>query len=164
MSLKNIFRICVGFSSLALAYQLLSMGNPKSGILVILIGIFWVFGQMMKWSWISHPPFIILSLMTCRIMFSEVEPEWGLVIIIALLCAWDLESFIRRLNRPQQIFNASAIESRHLRRLFIVALLGMAAGGLILASDFKLNLVWVTILSVSAAAGLHYFIVSTKSN
>ena len=164
MTLRSIFRICVGFATLALVYQLLSIGNIKSGILAAIIGMVWIVGQSRKWSWISHPPFVILALMTIRIMFSETEPEWGQVIIIALLCAWDLESFIRRLNRPQQIVNQSGMELRHLKRLFIVAILGMGAGTLILATNFELNLVWIAILSVSAAVGLHYFLTSDKSN
>ena len=164
MTLTGIFRICVGFASLGLIYQMLEMGSIKGIVLVALSGIFWLVGQNRNWSWVSHPPFILLSLITGRIMFAEVAPEWGLVILILLLCAWDLEYFIRRLNRRQKIINQSGIERRHLRRLFMVAILGFVSGGLIFNSQFEINLIWITILSISAALGLHFFLASTKSN
>jgi len=131
--------------------------------MVAVLGIVWLMVQNRKWYFVAHPIFVIFTILTARLMFLNTSPEWLLVIFTALLCAWDLDYFIRRLNRKQEIQKRAEIEKRHLWRLLVVAVLGLIFGELIFQTSFEINLVWVATISIGAALGLHEFLSHTKA-
>jgi len=162
--LINFFRIGLLLSASGLVYQLFLIDRIKSGVMVALLGIVWLYGQNRRWHWISYPIFALFTILTGQLILLEASPQWALVIFTTLLCSWDLAHFIRRMNRKQEIRKRDEIEKRHLKRLLVMALLGLGVGELIFTTRFDIKLVWIAVLIITAALGLYFFLSTTRSN
>ena len=163
MTLQNILRLCLLSSGFGLAYQLFLLGRIKIVLLVVLFVAIWLIGQSRRWNWVSYPVLILFAGLSVQLLLLEVSPHWVLAVFTALICAWDLDYFLRRLNRKQEVRNRHEIESRHIKRLLVVVVLGVAFGELIFRTSMEIDLVWIALLAIGAALGLHQFLSKTRA-
>jgi thiosulfate reductase cytochrome b subunit len=77
-----------------------------------------------------------------------------LVGTLAALAAWDLDHFERRLRTAQRVEAQGALIRAHLRRLSIVAGLGLTLGGIALSVQVEITFGWALLLGLLAFLAL----------
>ena len=84
----------------------------------------------------------------------RVVPFFMLIGLIFALAAWDLTIFKQRLRQTGEVEAETTLEIDHLRRLGIVAGLGLLLGLVALTIQFQLTLLWALLLGFLIIIGL----------
>jgi hypothetical protein len=86
--------------------------------------------------------------------FLNFPPGWMFAGAICGLLAWDLTYFRYRQRFAASDAERRAVETRHLLRIAVVALLGFALASLAMVAKLQFNFEWAALLTVVAALGL----------
>src|SRR5574341_2449047 len=148
-----ILSIVVGAASLAWGYA--QVGLPQLARWTLLFGAVWLVAVWQRWRWFAHIGLTFNCLAAALgLWFLDLPPGWMFAGAIGALLAWDLTDF-----RYRQRFSASdeerrAVETRHLLRVSIVALIGFSLATLAMAVKLEFNFEWAAVLALVAALGL----------
>lgn len=120
----------------------------------VAIGGLWVAGQQRGWGWTATPGMVGLVGLTAAGIFLGLPALWMLACATAALVAWDLSHFAQRLSEAGRVEDAAALQRAHLRRLLIVAGLGLLLGGIALIARVELGFGIALLLGLLAIVGL----------
>jgi hypothetical protein len=123
-------------------------------IIPLVLGLIWWLGARSNHQWMISLVMMVYSLAIVGVFLAGFSPLWLAFSSVAMLIAWDLQSFAWRLMASGRIENEAQLIRRHLRRLGSVAIIGL---GLILAATFlrfKLGFGIILVLGVLAILGL----------
>jgi hypothetical protein len=115
---------------------------------IMAFGLLWLFGQKPKWNWTASFGLIFFVVAATRGIFLELPAGWLLLSVVATLSAWDLDHFVRRLKQVERIKRAFDLERHHLKRLMIIAGLGLLLGGVPIVVNVKLKFGWMLFLGM----------------
>jgi hypothetical protein len=162
LSMKNIALISIGLAtlSLALGYGLSSLWAWTP--LLVIIGLLWLVGQ--RYDWAGWPSVGLICFVGAAAwgVWGGAAVGWLLGGTIAALVAWDLAHFSQRLKYGGQVENIAELKRTHLRRLLVVAGLGLLLGGVALSIQIELNFGWALLLGLLAILSLSWIISLTR--
>jgi hypothetical protein len=110
-------------SSILVAWGYYSNGLIIPAIILILIGIIWVFGQY-KWVWFGSFGLMLVTIAAIAGIMLNFPVMPMITGIMFAFIAWDLVDFHNRLKRAGKLDDTKALESRHILRLGLI----LAAG------------------------------------
>ena len=148
-----LFSILLGVGSLAWGYD--QVGLPQASQWIIVFGLVWLFSVWQRWRWFAYIGlgFNFLSAALGLWIFN-FPPGWMFAGAIGGLMAWDLTDFRYRERYAASNEERRAMESRHLLRLSIVALLGFGFASVAMILKFQFNFEWALVLAVVAVLGI----------
>ena len=111
----------------SVAYGMIDHGWLSRGILVLAIGIVWLFVYLRKMNHFSGWVFVLFGVMPALAVWMDVERLLALAGMIFALIAWDLIDFEVRLKATQHRDDARQIELAHFARLGIIIALSLLA-------------------------------------
>jgi len=125
-----------------------SKGSWSWGLLVMICGIIWLFGQNFGWDRINTTMLVIFMAAATRGIFLDIPAGWLLVSVTATLSAWDLHQFMSRLKQAGRVEKRTELERLHLKRIMSVAGLGIVLGAIALAVELKLSFGWMLFFGI----------------
>ncbi len=160
--MKNFAFISIGLAtlSLALGYGLSSLWAWTP--LMVIIGLLWLVGQWYDWEGWASVGLILFIGAAAGGVWHDVAAGWLLGSVVAALIAWDLAHFSQHLNHAGHGENAAELKRTHLRRLLIVASLGLLLGGVALSLQLEFNFGWALLLGLLAILSLGWLISLTR--
>jgi hypothetical protein len=156
--MKNFVFISIGLATLGL-----TLGYSLSSLwlwtpLIVVMGLLWLVGQWRNWDGWSSVGLIFFVVAAAGGVWRNVAAGWLLGGTVAALIAWDLDHFSQYLKHAGHVENAAKLKRTHLRRLLVVASLGLLLAGVALSIRLELNLGWALFLGLLAILSLSWII------
>jgi len=160
--MKNFVFISIGLATLGLAlgYSLSSLWVWTP--LLVAVGLLWLVGQWRDWDGWASVGLIFFVVAAAWGVWRHAAAGWLLGGAVAALIAWDLDHFCQHLNYGGHVENAAELKRTHLRRLLVVASLGLLLGGVALSIQLELNFGWALFLGLLAILSLSWIIGITR--
>ena len=156
MKLLTFGSITVAATVLVLVY--LFEGRVDFAVVSAGLSLIWLAGIWRDWDWSPFIGFITLTGVAALGAGLGVMPMGMLVALIATLVAWDLHRFLLRLANADFVIDKASLQRIHLRRLVIVAGVGVVLGILALNLEFNLKLGWLILMGLIVALGLSWVV------
>lgn len=148
-----ILSIVVGAASLAWGYA--QVGLPRLARLILVFGAVWLAATWQRWRWFAYIGLTFNFLVAALgLWFLNFAPGWMFAGAIAGLLAWDLTDFRCRLRFAANDAERRAVETRHLMRSALLALLGFGLASLAMVVKLEFNFEWAVFLALVAVLGL----------
>jgi hypothetical protein len=149
----------ISLSSIVFAMVILALGYALTplwlgAVVVAILGLIWLVGQQRQVDWLNDFGFAFFVAAAAIGVWRGAPSGWMLVGTVAALAAWDLARFDGRLAQVEQIIGGRQLRRDHLRRLLLVAGLGLGFGALALGLQFELSLGWAILLGLLVVIGL----------
>lgn len=146
------FSVLMGIGSLAFAYSGTDQERVVYGLLVL--GAVWLYIGWRRWAWASSGILLLLVAAAGYGLWIELSPGWMIAGAIGSLLAWDLSEFIRRLDVAPDSDDLRGMQRRHLARLTLVAILGLALASISMLVRLEFTLEWMMLLAVFGVLGI----------
>ena len=153
--------IASGWIVLATLVSALGLTLGRQELLAPVITIFGVLclvAMQRGWKWVNPLALVVFIITAGYGVWKGITPGLMLILVIAALSAWDLESLAERLKRVKPVAVEPGIEQRHLARLLRVDAAGLVLGGLALVMRINLSFALILLLGVVVAYGLSQLI------
>jgi hypothetical protein len=148
-----LFSILVGVGSLAWGYA--QVGLVQFTRWIIIFGGLWLIAVWRRWRWFAHIGLVFNFLAAALgLWFLNFPPGWMFAGAIGGLLAWDLTDFSYRLRFSASDEERRAVETRHVRRVSLLALVGFGLASLAMILKLQFNFEWALLLAVVAALGM----------
>ena len=160
--MKNFVFISIGLATLGLAlgYSLSSLWLWTP--LIVVMGLLWLVGQWRDWDGWASVGLIFFVVAAAGGVWRHAVAGWLLGGTVAALIAWDLDHFSHHLKHAGYVENTAELKRTHLRRLLVVASLGLLLAGVALSIQLELNFGWALFLGLLAILSLSWLIGFTK--
>lgn len=148
------FVICVlmGVGSLAFVYSGVGFDTLVRGLLTF--GAFWLYAGWRRWTWVSVIGILSLVALAGFGLYIELSTGWMLAGALGGLLAWDLSEFIRRSYFAPESADLPGMQRRHLARLTIVAVIGVALASVSMAVRLEFTLESMMLLALVVVLGV----------
>lgn len=148
-----IFSIVLGISSLAWGYQ--QVGLSEFTRWIILFGAIWLFAVWQRWRWFSYVGLTFnLFVAAVGLWGLNFMPGWMFAGAIGGLIAWDLTDFRYRLRFAASDNERRIVETRHLVRISLLAILGFGLASVAMILKLQFNFEWTVLLVIVSALGI----------
>jgi len=148
-----LFSIVMGVGSLAWGYA--QVGLTQFARWIVIFGAVWLITVWRRWRWFSYVGlafnFLAAALGLWMLNFS---PGWMFAGAIGGLLAWDLTDFRYRLRFAASDEERRTVETRHLRRISLLAMVGFGLASLAMIIKFQFNFEWALLLTLVSALGI----------
>jgi len=159
---QKVFFGCTLVATIALAIGCLIMGSWLWVLLVISCGIFWMFEQRKGWVWVASLELLFFVFASIVCTLSGVSTGLMLFVLVAILCAWDLDSFNHRLKEAASVEKKDQLERKHLKRLITVIVFGSIFCVPALSFEIHLQFGWIFLLGIILLLGIIWLIRQTN--
>ena len=149
---KRAFLVCLGITTAIPIIIHLQRGSVLEIIIALFLGSIWFSTLRFRNSLISWLGFLGFTIFFGIGIWQRISPLWLLVGQVAALATWDLSEFNYRLAPLDEV--QPALELAHLRRLALVAGLGIVSGWLALGFSLNLNFNFELLLGLLAFIAL----------
>jgi len=137
---------------LSIGFAAIGMGPCSLGL--VMLGLVWFLTQQRK-SYGFEGLLLYANVFAAGIgLFFGLPVLLVTVAVVASLGAWDLYSFLLRLNRADRVEYESGLGREHLRRLAYVELAGLAAGLAAMYIHPRIGFWWEALLVLIVIIGL----------
>jgi len=147
-----VVSVIVGVGSLVYAYADIGLDIVVRGLLIL--GVFWLFAGWKRWTWFSVIAILLVVALAGFGLWIALSPGWMIAGALGGLLAWDLSDFMRRLQFVHFTDDKRGLERRHLTRVTIVALLGMALATIAILVRLEFSLEWMILLALVGVLGV----------
>jgi len=147
-----VVSVFIGIGSLVYAYAGTGLDNVVRGLLIL--GAFWLFAGWKRWTWFSVIAILLVVALAGFGLWIALSPGWMIAGALGGLLAWDLSDFMRRLQFVHFTDDKRGLERRHLTRVTIVALLGMALATIAILVRLEFSLEWMILLALVGVLGV----------
>ncbi|MCL4530699.1 MAG: hypothetical protein M1282_14975 [Chloroflexi bacterium] len=148
-----IFSIALGIGSLAWGYD--QVGLLQFTRWIILFGAVWLFAVWQRWRWFAYMGLVFNFLAAAfGLWFLNFTPGWMFAGAIGGLMAWDLTFFRHRLRFAASDEERRAVETRHLVRISLLAILGFGFASVAMILKLQFNFEWALLSAIVAALGI----------
>ena len=147
-----VISVLMGVGSLAFAYSGIGQERLVYGLLAL--GAFWLYAGWRRWAWASSGIILILVTAAGYGLWIELSPGWMIAGALGALLAWDLSEFLRRLKVAPKTDDLRGMQRRHLARLTLVAILGLALASISMLVRLEFTLEWMMLLAVVGVLGI----------
>jgi len=152
-----IASVFMGVASLAFAYAV--AGFQQLALSLVIFGALWIFTGWRHWTWFSSLGILTLVALAGLGLWINLSPGWMVSGALGGLLAWDLADFMRRLQfavekgTPKVYEERKSLERRHLLRLTLVALMGLALASIPMLARAEFSFEWIMLLTLVMALG-----------
>ncbi len=148
-----LFSITMGIVSLAWGYA--QVGLPQFSRWILLFGVVWLVAVWQRWRWFAYVGLTFNFLLAALgLWFLNFPPGWMFAGAIGGLLAWDLTDFRYRQRFAASDAERRAVETRHLVRVALLALLSFGLASVAMAVKLQFNFEWALLLAIIAALGI----------
>ena len=147
-----VVSVLIGVGSLVYAYAGTGLDNVVRGLLIL--GVLWLFAGRKRWTWFSVIAILLIVALAGFGLWIALSPGWMIAGALGGLLAWDLSDFMRRLQFVHFTDDKRGLERRHLTRVTIVALLGMALATIAILVRLEFSLGWMMLLALVGVLGV----------
>jgi hypothetical protein len=144
--------VLMGVGCLSYAYAGRGLDLVVRGLLVL--GVAWLVAGRQRWVWFSTLALVILVALAGYGLWVQLSPGWMIAGAVGALIAWDMTEFMRRLRFAPLRDDLRGLERRHLTRLTIVVLIGMALASIAMLVRLEFTFEWIVLLTLVAALGI----------
>jgi hypothetical protein len=146
-------------SSIVISSATLAWGYAQSGFTsfvawIIILGLGWLLAVWQRWFWYSAFGLIIVTLLAALGLWFGFTPGWLFAGGIFALFAWDMTDFRQRLVLMAKNDNTRGVERRHLLRVSLLALTGMALASITMLLRWQFTFEWGVFLVAVILLGL----------
>ena len=147
-----------GTGSLAFGYHLAGLAPFVRWI--IFFGALWLIAVWQRWRWFAYVGITSnLLVAALGLWLLNFPPGWMLAGAIGGLLAFDLTDFRYRLRFSASDQERHIVERRHLPRITLLAILGMALASLAMLIKRQFTFEWAWMLVIVAAFGMIQLVV-----
>jgi hypothetical protein len=154
----KIFIVAVAVAVGIPAHAFFSSGLILWAVVIIISGLLPILGLKYNWNWSGFVFLLLFMIMVVSCVFLKISAERLLFCVIAILVQWDLFRFMSRLNHVDRVEKVAELEQGHLKRLMIIAGLGLVLGGIVLNVNLTIRFGWMLFLGIALIIGLGRFI------
>jgi len=152
------FSIMFGTGSLAFGYHL--TGFVPFVRWIIFFGMLWIIAVWRRWHWFAYVGIAFnLLVAALGLWLLNSPPGWMFAGAIGGLLAFDLTDFRYRLRFSVSDEERRIVERRHLPRITLLAILGMALASLTMLIKRQFTFEWAWLLVIVVAFGIMQFVV-----
>ncbi len=144
----------IGLVVFALVVSFALAGYWLVVIVCVCAGGAWLFAALRGWPSVPTLGLLATSAATVYGDFEGVAMPGLLVALVAALVAWDGGTFVGRLRATAEVAFADDLIRSHVRRVLIVAAIGLVVGLLALLLRVSLSFGWALVLAALAIIGL----------
>ncbi|MBP6177722.1 MAG: hypothetical protein KA473_08845 [Anaerolineales bacterium] len=144
--------IVISSASLAWGYSLRGFGS--FAVWVLVFGAGWLIAVFQDWKWFSWIGLTFATVVSAFGLWFGFIPGWMFAGGIFALFAWDMFDFRLRLRLMADDDDKRGIERRHILRISLLALIGMALASLTMLVRVQFTLEWSALLVIVALLGL----------
>jgi hypothetical protein len=141
-------------SSASLAWGFAQSGFTSFSVWIIILGVGWFLALWQRWYWYSSFALIVITILAALGLWYGFSPGWLFAGGIFALFAWDMAEFRQRLVVMAKNDNTRGIERRHLLRVSLLALAGMALASITMLLRWQFTFEWGALLVVVILLGL----------
>jgi len=155
-----VLSILFGIGLLAFGYNL--AGFDVFVRWFLFFGLFWLVALYNRWNWFSGIALILTVLASALGLWLGLHTGWMIGASIFSLVAWDLTEFhsqIRTLPKNE----TNGLAWRHLARLCILALAGLALATLLVLLRGQLTLDWEILLAAMTVVSVLVFLIGKRA-
>ena len=152
--MRSLTLLCAGLATLTLALGSASQSFWAGVGAAGAIGLLWLAGDWRGWDWVAEPCLAGWVGLAAFGAWWGVISGWMLLGVVAALAAWDLSHFAARLRDAGALTPPAELTRAHLRRLAIVAGVGLLLGGIALGIRVELTFGWAILAAALAIIGL----------
>ena len=139
--------------SMVLASAALLLGYILGGLwiwtpAILALGALWMVGERRRWRHVASLGLVLHATVAAMGMALGLGAGWMLLGVVGSLAAWDLGHFVETLRDAGRVEGARQLEREHLRRLVLVAGLGLLLGALALSVQSRLSFWMVMFLGL----------------
>jgi hypothetical protein len=127
------------------------------------IGLLWLAGDWRGVGWMAEPCLAGWVALAAFGAWIGLTSSWMLLGVVAALVAWDLAHFAARLRAAGATPPPAELARAHLRRLAIVAAVGLLLGGIALGIEIELTFGWALLAAALAVIGMSRLIGAGRS-
>jgi len=147
-----VISVLMGVGSLAYAYDGRGFELVTRGLLIL--GALWLVAGRQRWVWFSTIALVIMVSLASFGLWIALSPGWMISGALGALLAWDLTDFMRRLRFAPLMDDLRALERRHLTRLTLVTVVGIALASIAMLVRVEFSFEWVMLLTLVAVVGV----------
>jgi len=137
-----------------LAWGFFEAGFNRAAFWILGFGLLWLLARVRRWRWFTALGLFMTILIAAVGLWVGLAPGWMMVGAMGGLLAWDLDDFIRRLRLAAQEDDVIGLERRHLIRLMILAMAGLALASAAMFLRVRFTFAWALFLVVVVALGV----------
>ena len=141
-------------SSASLAWGFAQRGFTSFSTWIISLGTGWLFAVWQRWNWYSSFALFVFTVIAAFGLWFGFVPGWLFAGGIFALFAWDMTDFRQRLLGMASDDNMHGIERRHLARVSLLSLVGMALASITMLLRVQFTFEWSVLLVIVALLGL----------
>lgn len=141
-------------SSAALAWGFAQNGFNSFAVWIIVLGLGWLLSIWQRWFWVSSFALIVVTIVAALGLWFGFTPGWLFAGGIFALFAWDITDFRQRLVLMAKNDNTRGIERRHLLRVSLLALAGLALASIAMLLRWQFTFEWGVFLVIVILLGL----------
>jgi hypothetical protein len=157
-----IFSVLMSVGSLAYVYN--NAGLVVLAHYILAFGVPWLFAGWKRWTWFSAIALLFSVALAAFGLWIDLSPGWMISGALGGLLAWDLTEFMRRLRFAARTEDLRDLERRHLSRVAIVALIGVALASIPMLVRLEFSFEWVVLLTLIAAFGVTQLVAWLRRN
>ena len=146
--------ISIVLSTGSLAWGYAGIGLIPLARWLIFCGVIWLVSQWRRWWWVSSVMLIVVVLVAGLGLWVEISPGWMFSGGIFALLAWDLTDFRRRTQFAAIGDDQRGIERRHIARVSLIALAGLALSSIAMFTRVQFTFEWAVLLVIVILLGL----------
>jgi hypothetical protein len=151
---KRPAAISIGLAALLPASGYMLNGSWAGASASLALGAFWLAGLWRGWQGTDALGLLGLVAIAGAGVWLGLAPALMLAGVVAALAGWDLDRFAQRLRRAEHVVGEIELARAHLRRLLVVAGIGLGLGGVTLVLQMALSFGWALLLGMLAILGL----------
>jgi hypothetical protein len=140
--------------SASLAWGFAQRGLTSFSTWIIIIGAGWLFAIWQDWKWYSSVALFLATVMSALGLWFGFVPGWMFAGGIFALFAWDMTDFRQRLRGMANDDDTRGIERRHLARISLLALIGLALASIAMLVRVQFTFEWIALLVIVTLLGL----------
>jgi len=141
-------------SSVSLAWGFAQSGFTSFSVWIIVLGAGWLLAIWQRWNWYSSFALLVITILSALGLWFGFIPGWLFAGGIFALFAWDMAEFRQRLALMAKDDNTRGIERRHLLRISLLVLAGMALASITMLLRVQFTFEWGALLVVVILLGL----------
>ena len=141
-------------SSATLAWGFAQSGFTSFSVWIILLGAGWLLAIWQRWYWYSAFALFVVTVLAALGLWFGFSPGWLFAGGIFALFAWDMTDFRQRLVLMAKNDNTRGLERRHLLRVSLLTLAGMALASITMLLRVQFTFEWSALLVVVILLGL----------
>lgn len=131
---------------------------------ISIFGVLCLVAIQRGWKWVNPLSLLVFVFTASYSVWKGISPVLMLVVVVAALSAWDLESLAGRLGQVKASVVDPGIERRHLSRLAVIDGASLVLGGVAMVIKISLSLGVILFLGVVAAYGLSQVILYIRQS